>query len=157
MTLVRTSGPAGEPVSVAELKHFLRLAHDSEDALLAGLIRAAREDVERAAGLALLDQEWRLVLDRWPQSGMVFLMRHPVREVIAVTIYDGDGEPSVLPFSAYEADVLSRPARIALKQAAPDPGVLNGIDIEFAAGFGEAGPDVPATLCRAVLILAAHW
>ena len=38
--------------------------------LIAGLIRAAREDVERATGMALIDQTWRLVLDRWPSSGV---------------------------------------------------------------------------------------
>ena len=72
MTLVRTSGPDAEPVTVSSLKAYLRLTHDSEDELLAGLIRAAREDVERATGLVLLGQEWRLVLDAWPDSGTAF-------------------------------------------------------------------------------------
>ena len=43
-------------------------ASDSEDELLSGLIRAAREDVERTTGVALIDQAWRLVLDAWPQQ-----------------------------------------------------------------------------------------
>ncbi len=157
MTLVRTSGPDAEPVTVAELKAYLRVEHSTEDALLAGLIRAAREDVERSTGLALIDQEWRLVLDHWPDNGTVFLMRHPVREVNAVTVYDRDGQAAVLSPGFYQADTLSRPARIRLKQAVPDTRDINGIEIEFSAGFGEAGPDVPATLCRAIILLAAHW
>lgn len=157
MTLVRTSGPDAEPVTVAELKAYLRLAHDSEDALLAGLIRAAREDAERATGLALIDQEWRLVLDRWPERGTVFLMRHPVRELVSVTAYDRNGDAAVLSPGFYDVDTVSRPARVVLKQALPDVREINGVDIEFAAGFGEAGPDVPATLCRAITVLAAHW
>ena len=69
MTLLRTGEPAAEPVTVAEVKSHLRLQHASEDDLIAGLIRAAREEVERATGMALIDQTWRLVLDRWPRGG----------------------------------------------------------------------------------------
>jgi uncharacterized phiE125 gp8 family phage protein len=63
MTLIRTVEPAAEPVTLAEAKAHLRLADSSEDDLLTGLIRAARQDVERATGMALIDQHWRLVLD----------------------------------------------------------------------------------------------
>ena len=63
MTLFRTLAPGAEPVTLAEAKDHLRLQHASEDELLAGLIRAAREDVERATGMALIDQTWRLALD----------------------------------------------------------------------------------------------
>lgn len=157
MTLVRTSGPDAEPVAVAELRQHLRLGHDSEDELLAGLIRAAREDVERATGLALIEQGWRLVLDAWPQRGRIFLMRHPVREVVSVTVYDTEGQAAVLSPGFYETDMLSRPARLMLRRALPDIRAVNGIDVEFVAGFGEAGPDVPDLLRRAILVLAAHW
>lgn len=71
MTSIRTGEPGAEPVTLAELKQYLRLGHASEDELLAGLIRAAREDLERATGLALIEQDWRLVLDRVPPSGIV--------------------------------------------------------------------------------------
>ena len=66
MTLMRTVTAAVEPVTLAEVKAHLRLDHASEDELLGGLIRAAREEVERATGLALIDQDWRLVIDEWP-------------------------------------------------------------------------------------------
>jgi uncharacterized phiE125 gp8 family phage protein len=68
MTLLRTGEPLAEPVTVSEVKSHLRLQHASEDDLIAGLIRAAREEVERATGMALIDQTWRLVLDRWPRG-----------------------------------------------------------------------------------------
>jgi uncharacterized phiE125 gp8 family phage protein len=34
---------------------------------------------------------------------------------------------------------------------------MNGIEIDFTAGFGEAGTDVPDLLRRAILALVAHW
>lgn len=65
------------------------------------------EDVERATGLALIDQSWRLVLDRWPRSGTVPLARHPVREVISVTAYGSEGEAWLVDAGTYQVDVLT--------------------------------------------------
>ena len=56
MTLFRTGEPEAEPVTLAGVKAHLRLDHDSEDGLLSGLIRAARDEVERATGTALIDR-----------------------------------------------------------------------------------------------------
>jgi len=157
MTLIRTVEPAAEPVTLAELKAHLRLSHDGEDDLLSGLIRAAREDIERATGLALVEQGWRLVLDDLPAGGCVTIARHPVREILSVTAYGTEGEASLIPATAYEADLVSRPARLVFSQAISPLRTMNGIEIDFTAGFGEAGPDVPDLLRRAILILAAHW
>src|SRR5690606_12930911 len=92
MTLFRTVAPETEPVSVVEVKQHLRIDHDTEDALIEGLVRAAREEVEASAGLALINQSWRLTLDRLPRSGEVGLRRHPVRSITSVTVYGADGE-----------------------------------------------------------------
>ena len=66
MTLALISPPAVEPVTLADMKAHLRVTHDSEDAMIASLIKAAREELEQAAGLALISQGWRLYLDCWP-------------------------------------------------------------------------------------------
>jgi uncharacterized phiE125 gp8 family phage protein len=34
---------------------------------------------------------------------------------------------------------------------------MNGIEIDFTAGFGQAATDVPDLLRRAIILLAAHW
>ena len=157
MTLFQTVAPLAEPVTLSEAKRSLRLDHDSEDELIGGLIRAAREEVEAACGLALIEQSWRLCLDRLPRSGLVRLRRHPVRAVLSVTVHGGDGEASLVDPADYLFDGTSRPARLHFTKA-PAPGVaMNGIEIDFTAGFGEAGTDVPDLLKRAMLVLVAHW
>jgi uncharacterized phiE125 gp8 family phage protein len=157
MTLFRTSGPDVEPVTLADAKAELRIDHDSEDALINGLIRAAREEVEQTTGLAMIEQGWRLALDCIPQNGRVLLRRGPVRDVTSVTAYGSDGEASVLDPSDYQLDPLSRPARLHFEVAPGDLRVFNGIEIDFTAGYGEAAPDVPDLLKRAVLMLVSHW
>ncbi len=157
MALFRTVGPQAEPVSLAEARAHLRLDHESEDALVTSLIRAAREEVEAACGLALIAQDWRLTLDRLPGSKLVTLRRHPVVEILSVTVYGAEGEASLVAGDRYTLDRHSRPARLHFAEA-PQPRVaMNGIEIDFRAGFGEAGTDVPDLLKRAILTLVAHW
>lgn len=157
MTLFRTVEPALEPVTLTEAKAHLRLGHDSEDALISGLIRAARDAVERATGTALIEQDWRLALDAWPQSGTLALTPHPVREILSVTVYGSEGEASTIDAGARRLDPYARPARLWLAER-PAPGAaLNGIEVDFRAGYGEAGTDVPDMLKRAILMLVAHW
>ncbi|WP_187970197.1 head-tail connector protein [Aquibium microcysteis] len=157
MALIRTVPPGAEPLTLADCKAHLRLAADDEDELLAGLIRAAREEVETQTGVAMIDQDWRLVLDAWPAGGIVPLTRHPVKQVLSVTLRGADGEATVMDPAGYRLDGLSRPARLWV-ETRPAPGApLNGVEIDFRAGFGEAGPDVPDVLKRAMLLLVAHW
>ena len=157
MTLIRTVEPAAEPVTPAEVKAHLRLDHSSEDDLLSGLIRAGREEVERAAGLALIEQKWRFVLDEWPRGGMARIPLYPVRGILSVTAYGPDGEASLVDPAAYRADTAARPARVAFGAAPTAMRAMNGIEIDFTAGFGEAATDVPDLLRRAILLLVAHW
>lgn len=155
MTLILIAPPAVEPVAPAELRAHLRLPEGSESELLAALVTAARQEVERQTGKALIEQGWRLCLDRWPPGGCVALRRTPVRAIEAVACYDRQGEPQAL--AGFEADLHSEPARLFLPDR-PCPGPrLNGIEIDFRCGYGTAGPDVPDLLKRAILTLAAHW
>jgi len=157
MALFRTVPPGAEPLTLADCKAHLRISQDAEDMLLAGLIRAAREEVEMQTGVAMIDQDWRLALDAWPHGGIVPLARHPVKQVLSVTLRGADGEAAVMDPAGYRLDGLSRPARLWV-ETRPVPGApLNGIEIDFRAGFGEAGTDVPDVLKRAMLLLVAHW
>lgn len=157
MTLVRTVEPSAEPVTLAEMKAHLRVQHSSEDALLEGLIRAARQDVERATGLALIDQAWRLVADGVSREGGLSIPLHPVREILSITVYGSEGEASLVDAGSYQADLVSRPARLYFDPKPERLKAMNGIEVDFTAGFGEAGTDVPDPLRLAIKLLAGHW
>jgi uncharacterized phiE125 gp8 family phage protein len=159
MIPIFVSGPAVEPITLAEMKAYLRV--DDEDAaqddLISGLIKAARLTVEAASRRILIEQRWRVVLDRWPRSGAILLPLAPLIAVDAIRISDAAGTASELPDDAFEVDALSEPPRIDVS-GAPDPGRLrNGISIELRAGYGAQPEAVPATLKLAIRILVAHW
>jgi uncharacterized phiE125 gp8 family phage protein len=158
MTLALISPPAAEPVTLADMKLHLRVTHSSDDALISSLIKAAREELEQATGLALISQGWRLYLDCWPATQVVLIHKAPVMSLSAVTVYDLGGAPSSLSLSGFVLDRFSRPARIAIPDAVTAPGKkMNGIEIDFTAGFGATGVDVPDGLKRAIMLLASHW
>ncbi|MBC7279844.1 head-tail connector protein [Hoeflea sp.] len=155
MTLIETDPPLAEPVTLAELKAHLRIDAADEDELLEGLIRVARAHLEAVTGVALMSQGFRLALDDWPRGGVIQLMRTPVQTIDAILVYDAQGEPQNLALSAMLLDATARPARLVIRER-PRPGQpINGIEIEFTAGFGSA-LEVPPELKRAILVHAAH-
>ncbi|CAD7027304.1 phage gp6-like head-tail connector protein [Pseudorhizobium endolithicum] len=156
MTYAQTTPPAAEPLTLAEVKAHLRLDDGEEDALLLSLLATAREHLERETGLCLMAQSWRLHLDDWPADGIIRIAKSPVQAIPAVTVFDAEGEPLQVPLEDHLLDGEGRPARLWLRNP-PAPGQsMNGIEIGFSAGFGEAGTDVPDTLKRAMLIHVGH-
>lgn len=159
MALVMRTAPGVEPVAVADASAHLRLDTAADDLLIASLILTSRLHVEATLDLALIDQAWTLVLDRWPAGADVAIPMAPLKAVTAVTVKRADGTPIVVPPTSYLVDMASKPPRLVWNATArPDPGVVaNGIEIEFEAGFGATAAHVPAPLRHAILMLVAHW
>lgn len=155
MTYAEINPPLAEPITLAEVKAHLRLDGSDEDALLLRLIRVAREHLEKEAGLCLMARTLRLYLDGWPKSGVLHISRGPVISLQAVTVYDGEGVAEAHAIGGHLLDGVARPARLWLPQT-PDPGrAINGIEVDFIAGFGETAADVPDGLKRAMLMHVA--
>lgn len=159
MALVLQGGPSSEPVSVEEAKGYLRIDGPSEDALVSSLILTSRLHVEAALGVALITQDWRVVLDRWPRSGAVRLPLRPLQSVNAVRVFDTDGGHAAVDPARYVVDTVGTPARLIATVAGwPQPTrVGNGIEIDLTAGYGDAPEDVPEPIRQALLLLVAHW
>jgi uncharacterized phiE125 gp8 family phage protein len=157
MTAALITGPALEPVTLDEAKAHLRLDGEDDDAWLTKAIVTARRHVESVIRRVLIEQEWRLWLDAWPESGVLRIPVVPLITVDAVTVYGAGGEPHVVDPETYAVDKASAPARIRF-ETPPAPGqALNGIEIDLTAGYGDAADDVPSPLRHAILILVAHW
>ncbi|MBB5703712.1 putative phiE125 gp8 family phage protein [Ochrobactrum daejeonense] len=155
MTMFLVTPPVLEPVTVADARAFLRISTDSEDDILRRLIAAAREIIESETGLSLIDQTWRLRVDRWPRSGRLALFKYPVKMVTTVVAYRPDG--TAISFSPEEFILHHgrRPQRLYMAQY-PDASEFVGLEVDFVAGFGESGVEVPDALKQAVLTLTAH-
>jgi uncharacterized phiE125 gp8 family phage protein len=158
MIPILIDGPAVEPVSLSEMRAYLRRTDTAEDDLLAGLVKAARLMVEAASGRILVEQSWQLMLDRWPTGRAIALPLAPLIGIDRVRVFDAQAQPTDLPVSMVEADPASDPPRILVDESAPEPGrPARGILIDLRVGFGARAEDVPASLRLAVKIMVAHW
>ena len=155
MTYALIHPPQAEPLTLADVKAHLRLDSGDEDTLLAALIRAAREHLERTTGLCLLRQTWRLYLDRWPETGVILIGKTPVQAIETILVFDGQGHAADITATEKLLDGAARPARLWLREPPAPERELNGIEIDFTAGFGETGAEVPDMLRRALLLHVA--
>jgi uncharacterized phiE125 gp8 family phage protein len=145
------AGPAVEPVLLAEAKAHLRLDDDAEDDLLDAMIGAARLAVETEIRRVLITQSWRAVFATWPQAGVILPVR-PVLDVDEVRALDRDGTATVLGESDVQFDAATGSVR--LFAFVPD---AVGYEIDFKAGYGPSGEDVPQPLRQAIRLLVTHW
>ena len=159
MSAILLTPPALEPVSLADMKIFLRVAHDDDDDVIAALIAAARVHVEAQTRRALIAQTWRLVRDVWPARGRLPLLPAPLIEITAIRVFDADGAPQLLDVDDFAIDTVSAPAVLAFGRGMPPvPGKLAaGVEIDLSAGYGDEPEDVPAPLSQAIRMLVAHW
>jgi uncharacterized phiE125 gp8 family phage protein len=150
------TGPAIEPLGLAELKLHLRLTSTDEDALLTTLLRTARDWIERETGLALIDQTWRLTLDAWPLFNVIAVPLRPFRSLVAARILDANAVATSL--SAGLFDAVPAAGKLLLRQRPADPGrPVAGIEIDVLAGFGSTAASVPQPLIAAMQMLCAYW
>jgi uncharacterized phiE125 gp8 family phage protein len=142
--------PSGEPVTLDEAKAHLGVTDDASDALIKGLVTAARQACEAFSRRAFITQVFDLALDG-VQGGSIELPRAPLVSVTSVTYYADDGTSG--SFSDYYLDNFSEPGRIVLNRGASWPSGLrpaNGLIVRFTAGYG-ARADVPQGIRRAIL------
>ena len=76
------TAPTTEPVTLAEAKLAARIDSDAFDAMVPGLITAARQMAEQETGRLFITQTWRTELVDWPAAAYVL----PVHQATAATI-----------------------------------------------------------------------
>lgn len=160
MIVTTLAPPAAEPVSLAEAKEYLRIGGDGEDGLVGSLIAGARARIEALASVAMITRSLRVTMDWWPRGAVekrtVVMPVRPADELIAVRVFNGSGVAQTVTDRFKLA--RGRSARLVWTDGAfPWPGQrYNGIEIDYAAGFGEEPDDVAEGLRLAVKRLAAH-
>ena len=159
MSSILLTGPAVEPISLAEAKAFLRVAHDDDDGVITALIAGARVHIEAQTRRALITQDWRLVRDVWPADGRLLVLPAPLREFSAARIIRRDASEHSVDLDLFIVDKAGAPAVLAFT-----PGTLPisdrpaaGIELDIEAGYGDAPADVPEPLRQAIRLLVAHW
>ncbi|HAX90912.1 MAG TPA: hypothetical protein DCY07_01725 [Rhodospirillaceae bacterium] len=152
--------PATEPVTLAAMKAHARISHDSDDVLLEGLLRAARQWCEHFTRRAFITQSWALSVSCPREKRAITLPRAPVLGVTYVHLYDEDDVATLWDESHYYVDSAGHPAHLVLRDGMSWPTLTRsagGMVIEYTAGYGSDGARVPDGIKLAIMQLATHW
>jgi uncharacterized phiE125 gp8 family phage protein len=95
MPLILTTPPSAEPLSLAEAKAQLRIYHSDDDTFVSTLITTARRMIEQRYDLALMQQNWSLFLDQWPEAGIFNMPLQPLLSVVDIKTYSDDDTPTI--------------------------------------------------------------
>jgi len=162
MDLRLLTGPTSEPVLLAQAKAHLRIDDGNpDDALIAGMLSAAREAVENYTGRALMPQTWQMRLPKFPaDQGAIRVPIAPLISVSELRIVDTTGAEAVLSASAYQVEAptgpQAAPGRIlpaaGTTWLATQADTLGAVRVTFQAGYANAAA-VPAAIKSAVLLV----
>lgn len=151
MRLHLVTGPAVEPLTLAEAKTHRRVDGTAEDDLLTGMIAAARALFEEETGRQVITATWRLEIDRFPACfDPIMVPKAPLQAVSAISYRDANGDSQTWAASEYEVDAYSgpfaRPGRVFPKAGYSYPTTHRSpgaVSITYTAGYGAAETDVP--------------
>lgn len=136
---------------LAELKQWLGISRNTEDALLAGLLRAALDLCEAFTGQAPLAQ---LIEERLPpQRGLQLLGARPVREIAMVEVIAADGSRSPLTALDYSAEIAAC-GTASFRLLVPVEG--RALAVRLVAGIAGEWATLPPALRQGMIRLAAH-
>lgn len=166
-SLTRQTPPTVEPVTLTEAKAHLRVDTDTDDAYITGLITAAREWVEQYLDRTLIQTQWVMRFDKFPDSGIkpVELPRPPMATsgtatAVAITFTAEAGTTGTYSTAEYRVDRHSTPGAILPIYGStwtPHRQDDNAISVTWWAGYGSSGSAVPAAIRHAILMLIGFW
>jgi len=157
MSLVLVTAPTEEPISLNDAKDQLRVTDTNEHALIEDKIKGARQAAEDFLGRALITQTWDLFLDAFPDSSdtPIKLPYPPLQSVTSVKYTDTTGIQQTLVTTEYTVDTKAQPGRIKPAWGKTWPSIrseMNAVEIQFVAGYGVDGEDIPPDIINGMLL-----
>jgi uncharacterized phiE125 gp8 family phage protein len=158
------TAPADEPLTaIPDIRDHCRLSSDEASEAAADLktkITAARLACELATRRQLITATWTLYLDTWNEDGLRFedgihVPRPPLQSITTIKYIDTAGNQQTWAQNATGCTVDTPSGPDAPRgRFFPSYGVdwpslrdqPNAVEVEFVAGYGTKGTDVPAQL-----------
>ncbi|HZP34163.1 MAG TPA: head-tail connector protein [Candidatus Acidoferrales bacterium] len=167
---IRVKEPEADPVTLDEVKQYLRVTSSADDDVLERLIAVATRSVEGWLGRSLIQQQWQLTLDSFPyrmfRQGVPFaafrdirLPRAPLVSVDSISYVDAGGQTQSIDPATVQVDKFSLPPFIRPafgKTWPPTQAVVNAVTILYTCGYADAD-SVPETIKLAIISLIAHF
>ena len=154
--LVVTTPPTQEPLTLQDVKDYLRLDDGSDERVLQDLIETARRFCEEHTKRAIMPQTLTLTIDAYDEladplwegwktgpyinyyKNYVDLARSPVQSVTSVKAYNDSDVATTMSTDTYYVDSAREPARVVLRTGETFPTALrvaNAIEVVYVAGY----------------------
>jgi len=150
------TAPAEEPVSLADMKLFIKDVPTQDEPLLTKLIVSSRQLVEEYLNRLLIAQTWLATNDFSPPE--VFGLKGGfIQSVDNIKVFAQDGSDETVDSTKYFVD--QQGARIAIQTGSfwPIPRqVLNGFQVQYVAGLAADASEVPEIIVTAIKQLVVH-
>ena len=151
--------PTAEPLSLQEVKDYLRVEDSTDERILQPLITAARLFAETHMNRSLMQQTITLNLDAAMDQddplyegirtapdlnyfkNYIVLPKSPVQSVTSVKTFDDNDTATTFAATKYYVDTSREPARIVLRTGETFPTALrvaNAIEVVYVAGYSSA-------------------
>lgn len=148
MRLLQKISPQREPFTLEEVKIFLRLPGDQEDACLPTLLSSARAYVEDVTQRSLLKQQWELTL-KPPYSPPSPLVRQREKH-IEINL----PRPPLMEVELVQSKEVAIPYAIEENKIILSPMYWDKtISVLYWTGYGEENSALPPTLSHAILMV----
>ncbi len=147
--LIKLEEPSVEPITVDEVKEFLRISGDSENNTINDLIKSARIEAEKYMKASLIKQKWRLAFCNATEME-VDLPMGPTSSVDIVNLVDKNGTETEFSSANY---YLSPAKYFLFFDVIPS---AKFIHIDYFAGYGETADSVPQVIKTALLNQIAY-
>jgi uncharacterized phiE125 gp8 family phage protein len=144
--------PTGHALSLAEAQLAARVDVDGNgvsplDAEILAAIETYTSEAETLTKRSIIDQTWRLTLDRFPEA--IKLYRPPLLQVIDLKFVDAEGVQQTLDPQDYFVDSASEPGYVLPAPGCrwPDTAVrANAVEVQIRCGYGADHNSVPASI-----------
>ena len=168
--------PTQEPLTLQEVKEYLRVEDNTDERNLRPLIESARRLVEEHLNRTLMQTTYQQFLDSFDEhedplwegvrqgpylnyyKNYIDLVKSPVISVTHIKTYQDDDTDTTMAASKYYVDNAREPSRIVLRSGETFPTALrvaNAIEIQYVAGY-TSPYQVPEPIRLAILQIIAH-
>lgn len=152
--LVVTTAALTTPVSLTNVKNYLKIDYSTDDTLITSLIEAARDYTEAYLGSTLITTEYTYYTDKF--SYIMRIPLGPVQSIDSVKYYNTAGTLTTLSTDDYSASGDKRRIIVTDIPTLEDDR-LSAVQIAFTAGYSDTESSVPDIIKTAIYEMIAYW